>query len=106
MNAWDREIGRRAPPGFPTLFLHSDSRRFPEGMPEQIERDVLHLEIAEILLDDPEHERAWWGPMRRGEPRPHKLNRILVARQRDQWSVRFCAEENRYSYAPRRIGDV
>jgi hypothetical protein len=59
-----------------TLQARLPSRLFPKldlGLPEQqfkalsreAEREIIGLRVLESLLNDPDYERRWWGPLRR-----------------------------------------
>ncbi len=71
MNEWNAHLEKIEPPGYPAVYFHwPPARRLPPVVPEKMERDILYLEATEDLLKDPERDRDWWGPMRRGA-RPH-----------------------------------
>lgn len=64
---WRALLQAAEPPGFPELYPTWPPRRFPVPFPEEFERAILTLEAWDDLVRDPQHERNWWGPMRRGE---------------------------------------
>ncbi|MBX9585168.1 MAG: hypothetical protein K2X87_33085 [Gemmataceae bacterium] len=66
---WDANLLDRRPPGFPQVegSLRRDRRRWPR-VPWPVERRIAATHAAEWCLDHPDHERWWWGPLRRGEP--------------------------------------
>jgi hypothetical protein len=74
-NEWLREVKRREPAGFPELWLKVKERRYPEGLPLEVERDVVCLRTTEDLLNDPRAESRWWAALR----------------QRDRWARTPCA---------------
>lgn len=67
-NAWGEKLRRREPPGLPQVQVERlRPRRYPETLFEGLEHDIVLLEALEFALDQPEWERRFWGPMRRGE---------------------------------------
>ena len=66
-NEWCIEVHRHQPPGFPRVFLNIQQRRFPDGLPLEVEQNIICLEMIEHLLGDQEANRKWWNPLRRGE---------------------------------------
>jgi hypothetical protein len=65
--AWRTEVEARKPGLFPALYVEQETRRlFPICLAQEIERDILALVATERLLDAPEFERRWWGPLRQG----------------------------------------
>jgi hypothetical protein len=78
LDDWRAELQRLEPPGFPALYLTCPLRRYPETMPFAAERDIIGIEVAENLLKDPELERKWWGPLRRGERLAETPSRAIV----------------------------
>lgn len=68
-NEWGDKLRRRQPPDFPLISVEKwPTRRFPETLPEGLERDVVFLEAWEFALANPDWDRQFWGPMRRREP--------------------------------------
>jgi hypothetical protein len=63
---WLAVLSPRIPKGFPPFQLHFD-RRWPDPFGYEKETEILKLEAAEALLNDPACEEGWWGPMRGGE---------------------------------------
>jgi hypothetical protein len=59
-----KDLGRRKPSTFPEIWINRQ-RRFPT-LPLQVEEEISDLEATQLLLDDPEHDRKWWQPMRQG----------------------------------------
>jgi hypothetical protein len=66
LNAWGAEQERAKPPGFPDLFVTSLGRRYPPGLPAEVERQLQGREATDGALGDPVLERLFWGPLRRG----------------------------------------
>ncbi|MBX9627999.1 MAG: hypothetical protein K2X82_29645 [Gemmataceae bacterium] len=70
---WEGHLRGRYPPGFPRrieAFVRQDRRRWVR-MPWEVERHIAAVHTAEWCLDNPDYERWWWGPLRRGE-RPQR----------------------------------
>ncbi|MCI0455604.1 MAG: hypothetical protein L0Z62_01325 [Gemmataceae bacterium] len=67
LDDWTAALGRLRPPRFPRFSIAWPPRRYPDTLPEVLEKGIIGLEVAENLLNDQEHERNWWGPLRRGE---------------------------------------
>ena len=65
MVAWDQELRRRKPAGFPNIMVRRQCRLYPE-MPQDVEGDIHGLIATENMLSDPRLETKYWGPMRRG----------------------------------------
>jgi hypothetical protein len=63
---WQADLAARKPPRFPRVG-GPRQRRWPDTVHPAAEGEVLELEATEALLDDPELERRFWGPQRRGE---------------------------------------
>jgi hypothetical protein len=68
MQRWEGSLRTQLPPGFPPLQIQLMRRKYPDTLPEQIERDVLQLSMVEKLINDPVNETRWWNPMRRRTP--------------------------------------
>ena len=68
-NEWHKKLMARKPKDFPSVSLVVPpwETRWP-GMPREAEMFLRFLEATELLLDDPELEAKWWGPMRAGRP--------------------------------------
>ncbi len=67
MDDWHKKLEGRKPPGFPEIHIRSPQRRFGDAVPMMAERNVLGLEAMENLLNNPEFERDWWAPARKGQ---------------------------------------
>ena len=78
LNEWHEALETVKPPGFPPLSIRYPPRRFPAGMPVDLERNIIGLTVTEFLLKDPINVRKWWEPMRRGVALPAKISRIDV----------------------------
>ena len=65
---WRAQLNPRIPPAFPNLAISSPSRRYPPTLMYEQEQAILINETIEMLLGDPEHEKQYWEPMRRGWP--------------------------------------
>lgn len=79
MNEWGANLDGREPSGFPPMYFTWPPRRYPASLPQDFERDILCLEATENLLLDPEHDRDWWEPMRRGQPLPWRPAEARIA---------------------------
>lgn len=66
LNDWTREQERTKPPGSPPLFPKEHGRRFPEGLPLEIERHILAMEALDNALRDSKLNQLYWEPMRHG----------------------------------------
>jgi hypothetical protein len=97
MNAWRDELMALAP-AFPPVALKRVGRYFPASLDEQIERDILNMDIRDILLKDPSHEETWWGPLRQGKPMQRAITCIHVVLENNQWSVRFETRDKTWDY--------
>jgi hypothetical protein len=67
MDEWAEAVQRKEPPGYPTMYFTWPRRRYPEALPLLAEKNILYLEAAENVLNNPEWDRAFWEAMRRGE---------------------------------------
>ncbi len=78
LRVWDERLRSRLPPRhFPMLDLGLPAPRFTR-MPRELEREMIRMQVMEGLLDDPELEQRWWGPMRRiPSHRPAALPKVL-----------------------------
>jgi hypothetical protein len=68
VNEWGQRLRARTPPGFPHLWVIANRRRYPPPLAEDVEYEILGRVLTEHLLVQPEWDRDWWQPMRRGEP--------------------------------------
>jgi hypothetical protein len=59
----DRLLALRRP-HFPEVYVKYPPRRFP-AIPQSVERDLIHCEVLEDCLENPEHKARWWDPQRR-----------------------------------------
>ena len=65
MQKWDEQLRERLPPRhFPNLDIGLPPQQFRQ-MPREVEREIIRLRVMEGLLNDPNYERRWWGPLRR-----------------------------------------
>jgi hypothetical protein len=64
---WRLRLAQLAPPQFPAVTVHVPGRPLPE-LPPELEYEIVYLEVVEALLEDPNHCRQWWEPLRRA---PH-----------------------------------
>jgi hypothetical protein len=74
---WEQKLRLRQPPGFPRVEIVVDRTRVRwPGMPWASDTHLRRLEAIEDLLNDPDHERWWWAPLRAGRkpPRPVPTN--------------------------------
>jgi hypothetical protein len=65
-NEWTRGLVARKPKDFPDIRIRSPFRRFPL-LAIEFEHHIFSQEALENLLNDPEKDRIWWEPMRRGQ---------------------------------------
>jgi hypothetical protein len=89
MNDWVDWLRSSQSPGFPEVRCGVVERRLPDSVPLDLERDFSCLEGWATILADPDFERAWWGPMRRGEWLPRWPTRALCDWTRNQMGLRF-----------------
>jgi hypothetical protein len=82
-NRWLDEVVR--PPNFPEVRLNVHRRRFPDGLPFDLERDILCLEAIETTLKDPALESRWWASLRNGRWRTMRTPRVMGV---DSWGNR------------------
>jgi hypothetical protein len=75
---WSDELKGLQPPGFPEFHYEPDDGLFP-GLPQKQRYALLAMQALEHALTNPDWERKYWGPMRRGEYL-HVLPRRIVAR--------------------------
>jgi len=76
LDGWHESLKAIKPPAFPALTIVSPEPGLPRIVPEAIERDLIGLTVAELLLKDPVNDRTWWQPLRRGahvHPRPAQV---------------------------------
>lgn len=64
MNAWDRELRRCLPPGFPSMTLIFPQRWY-KHVPREMELGIVHMITKENLLTRAEYKIRWWQPLRR-----------------------------------------
>ncbi|WP_088260027.1 transglutaminase family protein [Fimbriiglobus ruber] len=67
MTAWDAELRRTKPLGFPDILVRADVRLFPDTLPLELERTIFGLTAVHHLLTDPRLETKYWARMRRGD---------------------------------------
>lgn len=89
LNTWSEALEARRPPLFPLLRIRCAERRFPETLPFGTELDFLGLQAMENLLNTPEQDAQWWGPLRRGEPVFDVPTEALVDFEAGSCHVRF-----------------
>ncbi|MBX9624543.1 MAG: transglutaminase-like domain-containing protein [Gemmataceae bacterium] len=61
---WDEAIQARRFWGFPALDLGIPASQF-QHPPREAEKNMIWMRVTEDLLNDPDYERRWWGPLRR-----------------------------------------
>lgn len=88
-NLWLREVKQKEPPGFPEVWLKVLQRRYPEGLPFDLEREMLCLEMTENLLKDREWDQKWWEPLRRGWRWVRSPRKVLVDSKGDGFTCSF-----------------
>jgi hypothetical protein len=66
LDQWQSALDARKPHLFPVLEIDPGPPRFPASLPVKVERDILALEATENLLNNPDHDRNWWAPIRCG----------------------------------------
>jgi hypothetical protein len=54
----------RVPVGFPPVMVKPSRERYPL-LDRRAATEMGYLMVREIMLNDPEAERKWWGPLRR-----------------------------------------
>ena len=82
-NKWLDEVVR--PPRFPEVRLNVHRRRFPDGLPLDLECEILGLEAIETALKDPALEYRWWASLRNGQWRTTQTPRVMGV---DSWGGR------------------
>lgn len=66
LNRWQSHIADRLPPRFPEVLIVESYPRYPT-LPKDLHRDLYGMTATNMILRDMEHEKNWWGPLRRGE---------------------------------------
>lgn len=89
MDDWDESLRRQTPSRFPEFDITWPPRRYPDALPEILEQGIIALEAKENVLRNAEHEREWWGPLRRGEPCPPVPSRAIVKCRPGEMDIRF-----------------
>jgi hypothetical protein len=80
MNEWHAHLQSLEPPGFPAVnYFWPERRRLPTWVSENMEKDMLILEATENLLKDPDFNRRWWDPLRKGV-RPNPIPQKVLVR--------------------------
>jgi hypothetical protein len=87
LRKWLDRLTERMPPGFPRMRVFDSPTRYPPTLPRDAERHLRMQTALEFLLDDPEHERQWWGPMRRRAALPYRLTCIYVEQSDDRYRI-------------------
>lgn len=89
--AWDKDLRAWSPPGFPVMVLQIIERRYPAGLPEVQEADILRLGLKEGLLRDEKANARWWEPIRRMNPgvMPPKVVNIESRAGKLEYSYRY-----------------
>jgi hypothetical protein len=64
MKNWHEALLNRTPPYFPRIEVGRWERQFTQ-MPAEVELFIVRLRVSESVLNDPELEARWWGPLRR-----------------------------------------
>lgn len=73
LDAWNDELERLKPTGFPDLYLRTAPRGpFPTRLPEQHKLNLVGLSVTDYVLKDPIKEQTLWAPMRAGSRLPRK----------------------------------
>lgn len=100
LNDWTEKLESRRPPRFPCLEIAASKRRFPSALPLKTEQDILAMEAMENLLNDANHDRALWTPLRQGRANINPPVRAVAAfkpeggcniRFRFDWDLSFPA---------------
>ena len=64
LKVWDEELKQQLPGRrFPKLDIGLPAHYFHE-LPREIEREWIRLRVQQSILNDPDYERRWWGPLR------------------------------------------
>jgi hypothetical protein len=89
--AWDRDLRAWSPPGFPVMVVQILERRYPAGLPEIQEANILRLTLKEGLLQDEKANARWWEPIRRMNPDvvPPKVVNIESRAGKLEYSCRY-----------------
>jgi hypothetical protein len=67
LNDWTVHMKRLSPRNFPVLYCHwPEERLLPAGVPLDVDQGIQGLSAWQTILLNPEHDRRWWGPLRRG----------------------------------------
>lgn len=81
LNEWDRVVYKRLMPGFPPMRIHPPLTRLYPNIPWEAEKAIYHLSAKELVLDNPEAEQRWWGPLRRNPgSSPHLLPAFVTVK--------------------------
>lgn len=76
---WEAKLRMRVPPGFPRVEAGFDPRvRRWREMSTAFEHRIRLLEAVEDALDDPDHVRWWWEPLRAGRPPLRPVPRVMA----------------------------
>jgi hypothetical protein len=93
MEEWNASLTEREPPGFPTYYCRRwPPRQFP-GLADSLERDIHFLQVRETVLNDPNHRRNWWEPLRHSGPSASTPKVAVVDFLRTHYEVTFQFEE-------------
>ena len=65
LDQWHEHLEQRTPPGFPPI-SYVNERRYAKSLPREAVVNIMGLEVTDLMLNDPEHNRNWWEPMRKG----------------------------------------
>jgi hypothetical protein len=68
LQQWHRELEQHKPFHWPEVWLDCPRRLFPDALPREVERDFLHLEVTERLLEERRAQNRWWEPALPGRP--------------------------------------
>lgn len=78
LRTWHEELQSRLPSRlFPKLDVGLPASQFAE-LPRELEREMICQRILQGLLNDPDYERRWWGPLRQfPHTRPRGMPEVM-----------------------------
>lgn len=86
-NNWLDEVNARKPPRFPQIFLQAHRRRYPSGLPLDLEQNILCVETMDNVLKDSEVDARWWTPLRQNSPLVRAPRQLIVHSWADRLDV-------------------
>ena len=63
---WEEKLNPLVPAGMPEIRIGYPANRYPESVPEVLQREFVRFAIMEETLLNPVHEERWWRHLRNG----------------------------------------